>query len=248
MTGPALPAMGPARTTLRNDIANSVRAWLAPMRTFTSDINDNMLVTACDDPAEPGSMNYDCLQDDSYFDPDARRVIVLTAGQRAAEGGGREHRQRAGPFHHRPRPSGGPCPEAQVIHLAPGVGFHDCPARVRPRVRPVRVVYAEDGFFCDIHHGNYAPSSTSVMCNAKLQRPPVRRRRGHQARVLLGVPRRLQAASSPSSSTRIAPGATTTASRGTRTASATTPAPATSAAAPTPSCPPACRAPAPAAT
>ena len=27
-------------------------------------------------------------------------------------------------------------------------------------------VYAEGGFFCDIHHGEYAPTSTSVMCNA----------------------------------------------------------------------------------
>jgi hypothetical protein len=60
---------------------------------------------------------------------------------------------------------GGPCPEAQVIHLAPGVGFQTV-LHEFGHAFGLSDVYAEGGFFCDIHHGNYAPSSTSVMCNA----------------------------------------------------------------------------------
>jgi hypothetical protein len=164
MTGPALPA-GAARTTLRNDIANAVAAWLAPMRTFSPDVNPTVLVTACDDLSEPSSVNYDCLQDHSYYDKDARRVIVERLAKRRKPtmkvvvepiAGGRSFYCQA------VMPN---CPEAQVIHLAPTVGFQTI-LHEFGHAFGLNDVYSEGGFFCDIHHGNFAPSSTSVMCNA----------------------------------------------------------------------------------
>ncbi len=136
--GANLPAKGAARDALDADIRRAVAKWVEPLAIFGHDPNPSVNITHCSDPDEKNNLACLKLPFFSFFKPDLRFYIEKDIRSYYTNG---------------------------TIHLDPKGGF-DTILHEMGHAFGLGDTYAEGGWFCDIHHGKFAPSSTSVMCNA----------------------------------------------------------------------------------
>ena len=160
MDGPNLPASDADRDTLKDNVRTAINRWLAPTRVFGTNPDTAVWVTICSDPRE--SSNDFCEVVDSYYDPDLRKVIKE-----------RVPRKPTVRLTVAPQSMGRSVYDTQnaVVRLDPSAGFRVI-LHEFGHAFGLGDTYEEGGTFpCHMELGMFAPSSTSVMCNANFDSP-----------------------------------------------------------------------------
>lgn len=161
--GAGLPALPALRLGLQNDFQNALLAWIEPMRIFGASLTRNIDIGFCGSNIRTTTKTK-TVKTNCEFDIETRRVICDTEQVTETVQIPADLRviiETTIPPSNRSNYSS----ETKTIHLFNGSGFMTILHEVGHAFN-LADTYAEGGFFCDIHHDRFAPSSTSVMCNA----------------------------------------------------------------------------------